>query len=648
MPVDTASRDNTAQLWQPQRVWTSPCVSLLSARVSLPDGRPRTRAVFEGCLSHPTLSYLRDHRVYGSCIVPAAALISCAHNSLASLTDQGSAQQLQTALINVTLPSTLILPPAQQAAPTLVCTVHSDGLVEISSRDAGAQQAGANRYLFATSAPASASKSRVPAVSTKAARLRELLQSLGVTRPSTAESFPAQMLGQAEQPRLQGSADSAGQLAVASQECGLALALLCGVEQALGAQCVGAIGCTLLPAARPAAEQPCAGDVHITATGAGQAAAKGSYLRLTPGLTAQGARFRAMHGHGAGAAGAATTAPAPLGVAGAAAYSTAAPALDLAQVQMVVLSTLTDVVGEPVPLDAPLMSAGLDSLGAMEVRSRLSASLCVELPPTLAFDYPTPEALVAHLHSLVSRPAEDGQAVVAVSHADRSLASAARGAAKHRGRVAVVGSAEHATSCAMQLHRWRQGDMASPVPWARWDVDAPHHAYTMGPAAPGEAPPRHGVFLPGVDMFDCEAFGISQTEAALMDPQQRLLLQVSDTTDTMRIQRHTHTWTAHGWLCMSMAWMSVLIALVSCDRGRRWSCKPHVAARLLVCVLTTPVPLLVWAPVTTRCWVTAFSHLWALTHSHQPLQLWCQAALRLPLASVARQRASTPRAPRPW
>jgi len=49
----------------------------------------------------------------------------------------------------------------------------------------------------------------------------------------------------------------------------------------------------------------------------------------------------------------------------------------------------TQLTGTAISLDAPLMSAGLDSIGATEFSARLNERLKTELPPTLLFDYPS-------------------------------------------------------------------------------------------------------------------------------------------------------------------------------------------------------------------------------------------------------------------
>ena len=57
----------------------------------------------------------------------------------------------------------------------------------------------------------------------------------------------------------------------------------------------------------------------------------------------------------------------------------------------------------------PLSEAGVDSLGAVELRNKLEASLGIELPATITFDYPTTSALASFLATRMS-PAQPDQA----------------------------------------------------------------------------------------------------------------------------------------------------------------------------------------------------------------------------------------------
>lgn len=58
---------------------------------------------------------------------------------------------------------------------------------------------------------------------------------------------------------------------------------------------------------------------------------------------------------------------------------------------------VTGVLGVAPPTEQPLMEAGLDSLGAVELRNAIGSSFGLNLPATLTFDYPTLSALAAYI-----------------------------------------------------------------------------------------------------------------------------------------------------------------------------------------------------------------------------------------------------------
>lgn len=67
-------------------------------------------------------------------------------------------------------------------------------------------------------------------------------------------------------------------------------------------------------------------------------------------------------------------------------------------------------------------------------------------------------------------------------------------------------------------------DAITEVPKNRWNID---EVYDPNPDVPGKVYTRLGGFLPQVDEFDRQFFGISARECVSLDPQQRLLLEVS-------------------------------------------------------------------------------------------------------------------------
>ncbi|MGO9030770.1 type I polyketide synthase [Mycobacterium sp.] len=67
-------------------------------------------------------------------------------------------------------------------------------------------------------------------------------------------------------------------------------------------------------------------------------------------------------------------------------------------------------------------------------------------------------------------------------------------------------------------------DTITEVPPDRWDADA---FYDPDPSASGRMTSKWGGFVPDVDGFDADFFGITPREAVAMDPQHRMLLEVA-------------------------------------------------------------------------------------------------------------------------
>lgn len=70
---------------------------------------------------------------------------------------------------------------------------------------------------------------------------------------------------------------------------------------------------------------------------------------------------------------------------------------------------VSEVLGESIPPDQPLMEAGLDSIGAVELRNTVAAKFGVELPATVTFDYPTLDALAQFVASKVAPEISSGE-----------------------------------------------------------------------------------------------------------------------------------------------------------------------------------------------------------------------------------------------
>ncbi|HWX88436.1 MAG TPA: SDR family NAD(P)-dependent oxidoreductase, partial [Solirubrobacteraceae bacterium] len=194
-------------------------------------------------------------------------------------------------------------------------------------------------------------------------------------------------------------------------------------------------------------------------------------------------------------------------------------------VRDLVLDHLTAVLGDrsPANVDAErdFKGLGLDSVGAVALRNRLSRATGLKLPSTLAFDHPTPAAVARFLCACMR--GEQPQTPVVTP-------GPARARAHTDEHVAIVGmSCRFPGAAGSPEQLWELvasgGDAISGLPTDRgWDVE---RLYDPDPDQAGTSYARDGGFLRDAGAFDAAFFGIGPREALAMDPQQRLLLEVS-------------------------------------------------------------------------------------------------------------------------
>ncbi|MFJ5781465.1 SDR family NAD(P)-dependent oxidoreductase [Streptomyces hydrogenans] len=208
-------------------------------------------------------------------------------------------------------------------------------------------------------------------------------------------------------------------------------------------------------------------------------------------------------------------APAPAGPAGTA--LTEKQARDLVRTHTAAVLALASP--QLLDLSKAFREQGFDSLAAVDLRNRLGAATGRQLPATLVFDHPTPEALALFLAESSARAAGEGRP-----------AARRRTGTRSDEPIAIVGMAcrfPGGVRSADDL--WRLvldgRDAVSEFPTNRgWDLDGLYHP---DPDHPATSYTRHGGFLHDADLFDAPFFDMSPREALATDPQQRLLLETA-------------------------------------------------------------------------------------------------------------------------
>ncbi|MFQ5794194.1 MAG: type I polyketide synthase [Candidatus Bipolaricaulia bacterium] len=171
---------------------------------------------------------------------------------------------------------------------------------------------------------------------------------------------------------------------------------------------------------------------------------------------------------------------------------------------------------DDIDIHQPFTHYGLDSKHAVRLAGELGAWLGRQLSPTLAYEYPTIEALAQYL-------AEDPDPTVSASTPEDRVDGGTE-----KEPIAIIGigcrfPGANGPDAFWQLLQDGM-DAITEVPADRWDIDA---FYDPTPDALGKMNTRWGSFLEQVDQFDPHFFGISPREAARIDPQQRILLEVA-------------------------------------------------------------------------------------------------------------------------
>ena len=190
------------------------------------------------------------------------------------------------------------------------------------------------------------------------------------------------------------------------------------------------------------------------------------------------------------------------------------PRFSPAEVESRISSIVNTVIGREVSVVDPLMDAGLDSLSGQEMKQQIEDEFEIELPATIAFDYPTIRDLAAYVSETIGTRGGSTSQRVAKPEA-----------------TSVVAIPRHVVVRCVDLlvPNSANRDCVSRVPNHRWDIeryqDGLQEYMRRYISGYNLHIPAFSAFIPSYRLFDVAAFGISPLEGLYMDPQQRSLLE---------------------------------------------------------------------------------------------------------------------------
>ncbi|MDN8595379.1 MULTISPECIES: polyketide synthase Pks13 [unclassified Corynebacterium] len=179
-------------------------------------------------------------------------------------------------------------------------------------------------------------------------------------------------------------------------------------------------------------------------------------------------------------------------------------------------ATGADTVDPSVPLD----NLGLSSRDVVVLSGELERLLDIKLDPTVAYQYPTVEALA---HGLLAPTATGAQRLSTSGPAFPAQRTAGLGS----GDIAIVGRAGRFPGAQNVDEFWdllvSGQSVTGPLPEGRWTE------YSQDPVMSAKMREQNiqGGYLDDIRTFDNEFFGLSPLEAENMDPQQRIMLELA-------------------------------------------------------------------------------------------------------------------------